>query len=57
MRERFAGEPVKGVALTFGSRRLRGEFVVTQHGVEGGAIYTLSSAMRDAIAATGEARL
>ena len=57
MRERFAGEPVKGVALTFGNRRLRGEFVVTQHGVEGGAIYTLSSAMRDAIAATGEARL
>ncbi len=57
MRERFAGQPVKGVALTFGRRRLRGEFLLTEHGVEGGAIYTLSTAMRDAIAASGEARL
>ncbi len=57
MRERFAGEPVKGVALTHGNRRLRGEFVITGHGVEGGAIYALSAAMRDAIAASGEARL
>lgn len=57
MRERFAGQPVKGVALTHGNRRLRGEFLVTQHGVEGGAIYALSAAMREAIAATGEARL
>ena len=57
MRERFAGQPVKGVALTHGNRRLRGEFMVTQHGVEGGAIYALSGAMREAIAATGEARL
>ena len=57
MRDRFAGQPVKGVALTHGSRRLRGEFMITQHGVEGGAIYNLSAAMREAIAATGEARL
>jgi uncharacterized flavoprotein (TIGR03862 family) len=57
MRERFAGQPVKGVALTHGNRRLRGEFMVTQHGVEGGAIYALSAAMREAIATTGEARL
>lgn len=47
-RERFAGQPVKSVALSFAGRRLKGEFVVTRHGIEGGAIYALSSALRDA---------
>ncbi len=54
-RERFAGQPVKPVALSFGGRRLRGEFVVTASGVEGGAIYTLSAALRDALLAEGHA--
>jgi predicted flavoprotein YhiN len=34
-----------------------GECVVTDYGLEGGAIYTLSSALRDAIARDGEAVL
>lgn len=50
-RDRFAGQPVKPVALSFGSRRLRGEFVVTAQGVEGGAIYTLSADVRRALEA------
>ncbi len=53
MRDRFAGAPVKGGALTFGGRTVRGEFVVTASGVEGGAIYALSAPLRDALEAGG----
>ena len=55
--ERFAGQPLKGVALTFGRTRLRGEALVTRHGLEGGGIYTLSAAIRDALAAGEAARI
>ncbi len=54
-RSRFAGEPVKTVTLTFQGRTVPGEFVVTDTGIEGGAVYTLSAALRDAIAADGSA--
>ncbi len=47
---RFAGQPVKPVAVRFGDRQVRGEFVLTKSGVEGGAIYALASA----VAAAGE---
>ncbi len=40
------GAPVKNVALTAGGRTHRGEFVITGHGLEGGAIYPLSPAAR-----------
>jgi uncharacterized flavoprotein (TIGR03862 family) len=57
IRDRFAGQPLKGVALTFGRVRVRGEAMVTRHGLEGGAIYALSADIRDAIARDGSARL
>ena len=56
-RDRFAGQPLKAVALTFGRTRVRGEAMVTRHGLEGGAVYALSAALREAIAANGSARL
>jgi uncharacterized flavoprotein (TIGR03862 family) len=56
-REKFAGEPVKSVAASFGGTSRRGEFVVTEHGVEGGLIYALSAPLRDAIEAHGHADL
>jgi uncharacterized flavoprotein (TIGR03862 family) len=46
-RERFAGQPVKPVALSVGGERHRGEFVITAHGVEGSGIYPLSARLRD----------
>ncbi len=49
-RERNAGAPVKNVALTFQGRQVRGEFVVTASGVEGGAVYALSTPILDAMA-------
>ena len=57
VRDRFAGQPLKGVAVTFGRTRLRGEAMVTRHGLEGGAIYALSAALRDAIGKDGHARV
>jgi uncharacterized flavoprotein (TIGR03862 family) len=56
-RDRFEGQPLKGVALTFGRVRVRGEAMVTRHGLEGGAVYALSAALRDAIDSDGSARL
>jgi uncharacterized flavoprotein (TIGR03862 family) len=56
-RERFPGQPLKNAAFRFADRSVRGEAVVTRYGIEGGAIYALSSQLRDAIAATGKAVL
>jgi uncharacterized flavoprotein (TIGR03862 family) len=50
---RFAGTPLKRIALSFGGRTVRGEAMVTAAGIEGGAVYALSAALRDAIAAAG----
>jgi uncharacterized flavoprotein (TIGR03862 family) len=54
-RARFAGLPVKGIALAFAGRTLRGEAMITQSGIEGGAVYALSGAIRDALAHGEEA--
>jgi uncharacterized flavoprotein (TIGR03862 family) len=54
---RFAGQPLKGIALSFGGQTVRGEGMITQRGIEGGAIYALSSALRDAIITDGAATL
>lgn len=57
LRERFAGEPLKRIALTAGGRTVRGEAVVTRGGLEGGAVYALSGLLRDAILREGLAQL
>ena len=41
------GTPVKGVELHAGEHRTRGEFVVSQRGIEGGGIYEVSAFVRD----------
>jgi uncharacterized flavoprotein (TIGR03862 family) len=56
-RERFEGQPLKGVALSFGLHTLRAEAIVTRGGIEGGGIYALSAELREAIARSGEATL
>jgi uncharacterized flavoprotein (TIGR03862 family) len=56
-RDRFEGQPLKGVALSFGPRTVRGEAIVTRSGIEGGAIYALSADLRDAVLASGQATL
>jgi uncharacterized flavoprotein (TIGR03862 family) len=56
-RERFQGAPLKNVGLGYEGRTLRGEAMVTRHGLEGGGIYALSATLRDAVAAAGSALL
>jgi uncharacterized flavoprotein (TIGR03862 family) len=56
-KDRFAGEPLKTIELSFGSQIVRGEAVLTRDGIEGGAIYALAAALRDEIAAAGKATL
>ncbi|QDW38184.1 TIGR03862 family flavoprotein [Bradyrhizobium sp. KBS0727] len=56
-RDRFEGQPLKGVALTSGRNTIRGECVVTRTGIEGGAIYALSADLREAIDSSGRATL
>lgn len=61
--ERFAGQPVKSVAIGIASgdgsavQFRQGEFVVTQTGIEGSLVYALSASIRDALAAGGEATI
>lgn len=55
--DRFAGEPLKPVALSHGDQAVRGEAMVTRYGLEGGAVYALSAGLRDAIARDGAATL
>jgi uncharacterized flavoprotein (TIGR03862 family) len=54
-RGRHAGTPLKRIGLTFGAHTTMGEAMITATGIEGGAIYTLSGPIRDAIAADGPA--
>jgi uncharacterized flavoprotein (TIGR03862 family) len=56
-RDRFEGQPLKGVALTFGSHTVRGEAIVTRTGIEGGAVYALSAELREAVLRDGQATL
>ncbi len=61
-RMKFAGHPVKSVAAVVRSHTgieswHPGEFVITETGVEGGVIYTVSAALRNEILAKGTATL
>ncbi|HEX5363741.1 MAG TPA: TIGR03862 family flavoprotein [Gallionella sp.] len=56
-RERYAGEPLKTVAASFGDERKSGECLITELGIEGGLIYALSAALRDQIERAGYAML
>jgi uncharacterized flavoprotein (TIGR03862 family) len=57
VRERFAGAPLKRIALTMDGRTVRGETVVTETGLEGGAVYAVSALIRSAFERDGSAEL
>jgi uncharacterized flavoprotein (TIGR03862 family) len=52
-----AGKPLKNVVLRGASREVRGELLITDYGLEGGAIYALSRELRAELAAAGKARI
>ena len=56
-RDRFEGQPLKRIELSFGGQAVRGEAIVTRQGLEGGGIYALSAPLREAIAVSGQALL
>ena len=55
LKERFAGTPLKRIALTLGKKTVRGEAMLTEEGIEGGAVYALSGLIREHILASGSA--
>lgn len=55
--ERFAGRPLKNVALRHAGTVSRGDVMLTAGGLEGGALYPLSAGLRDAIERDGHALL
>jgi uncharacterized flavoprotein (TIGR03862 family) len=60
LREKFAGTPLKSVALTFTdssghTERRQGELVVSSNGVEGSLIYAFSQRLRETINTHGKA--
>lgn len=61
LKSRFAGQPIKSCALSVDSGgetfRSRGEFVLTERGVESGGVYLLSAALRNELLAGGVATL
>jgi uncharacterized flavoprotein (TIGR03862 family) len=54
---RFGGEPIKRVELHHNQQTVRGETVLTQSGLEGGAIYALSASIRKALQSQPTTRL
>lgn len=48
---RFAGQPLKRIALRFGAARVRGEAMLGADGIEGGAVYALAAPLREALRA------
>ena len=54
-RARAAGQPLKRIALSHAGQTVRGEAMITDAGIEGGAVYALSGPLRDAIARDGQA--
>jgi uncharacterized flavoprotein (TIGR03862 family) len=57
LRTRFAGTPLKRIALSLGDETVRGEAVVSRYGIEGGAVYALSASLRKEMLAKGSAEL
>ena len=53
----FTGTPVKNVGVSVGAASARGELMITDTGLEGGALYAVSRELRDAVDAFGSAEL
>jgi uncharacterized flavoprotein (TIGR03862 family) len=59
IRERFAGTPLKNIAVSItdkngNSEYKKGEFVLSEYGIEGSLIYAISAPLRDLIDTKGE---
>jgi len=62
VKQRFAGQPLKRITLSLQGTTVRGttvqgEALVSERGLEGGAVYALSAELREALNGTGKAGL
>jgi hypothetical protein len=55
--QRFAGMPLKRIALSCGDATVSGEMMITKDGIEGGAVYALAARAREMIARDGGTEL
>ena len=56
-KNRFAGYPLKSIELSFKDQKIKGEFIITKEGIEGGVIYSISSMLRENINEMGYAEI
>ncbi len=56
-KNRYAGHALKSVDLLYKDKKIRGEFIISEKGIEGGAVYALSANLRDEIIEHGFADL
>lgn len=54
---RFAGTPLKSISLTHNDTTIHGEMMISASGIEGGAVYALSSRIRRTIETDGQAKV
>jgi uncharacterized flavoprotein (TIGR03862 family) len=57
LKQRFAGTPLKRIAIAHAGHGARGEAMITEEGIEGGAVYALSAGIRDDVARKGSAAI
>ena len=57
MKDRFAGTPLKRISVTVDHHTVRGEALISEKGIEGGAIYALSAQIRDRIKSKSRAEI
>ncbi|WP_417489454.1 NAD(P)/FAD-dependent oxidoreductase [Maricaulis sp.] len=50
MKSRFAGKPLKTISISLNGDTVRGEAMISEYGLEGGAVYALSTPIRKALA-------
>jgi len=56
-KSRFAGAPLKSVTATSDAGTFPGEFVISEHGIEGSLVYAHAAALRDRLSVNGRADL
>ena len=57
LKDRFAGTPLKRISVTVDHHTVRGEALISEKGIEGGAIYALSAEIRDRIKSKSRAEI
>ncbi|WP_420335733.1 NAD(P)/FAD-dependent oxidoreductase [Roseibium sp.] len=55
LKDKFSGSPLKRIGLILAGHRVLGEAILSEKGLEGGAVYALSAEIRDTISRLGSA--